>query len=134
MNWLAILCAGAAYWVLGFVWYSLLFGKVWASELVGYRGERSAPSGAGMVGKMIVTFIANVVTSGAIAYLLRRGAPIVDLTHALKLGVYVAIGFSIMTLTISKVWEAKPTKIWMIDSSFHLIGCVIAATILVSWR
>ena len=31
MNWLAILCAGVAYFFLGFVWYSLLFGKIWAA-------------------------------------------------------------------------------------------------------
>ena len=132
LNWLAILCAGVAYWILGFVWYSLLFGKVWAASLREYRGERAA-SGGGMAGKMIVTFVANIVTATAVAYLLRRAA-IVDMTHALKMGAYVAIGFSIMTLTIAKVWEDRPTKVWMIDASFHLIGCVMAAAILVSWK
>jgi hypothetical protein len=27
MNWLAIGCAGLAYWLLGAVWYSTLFSK-----------------------------------------------------------------------------------------------------------
>ena len=62
MNWLAVLCAGAAYWVLGYVWYSLLFGKVWAASLKEYRGEPAA-SGGGMAGKLILTFIANFVTA-----------------------------------------------------------------------
>jgi uncharacterized protein DUF1761 len=133
MNWFAIVCAAAAYWVLGFVWYSLLFGGVWSTALTGYRGERSPPAKGEMAGKMIATFIANLVTAAAIAFLLRRTA-IADLPHALKLGAGVAVGFSITTLTIAQVWEAKPTKIWMIDASYHLIGCLIAAAILVSWH
>ena len=40
MNWLAILCAGVAYWVLGFVWYSLLFGGIWGAEQERHRRDR----------------------------------------------------------------------------------------------
>jgi Protein of unknown function (DUF1761) len=132
MNWLAILCAGVAFWVLGFVWYTLLFGKMWAAELAKYRGEQAAPSGGGMAGKMIATFLANVVTAVGVAYLLNR-AGVTDLTHALKLAAYVAIGFPIMTLTVSKVWEGKPMTVWMIDASYYFIGCVMMAAILVCW-
>jgi hypothetical protein len=28
MNWLAIICAAIAYWILGWLWYSALFGKI----------------------------------------------------------------------------------------------------------
>jgi hypothetical protein len=59
---------------------------------------------------------------------------ITDLTTALKLGAGLAVGFSITTLTIVHTWEKKSTKVWMIDASYHLLGCLIAATILVSWR
>jgi hypothetical protein len=38
MNWLAIFCAGLAYFILGFVWYSLLFGKIWAAEQLRHCG------------------------------------------------------------------------------------------------
>jgi hypothetical protein len=59
---------------------------------------------------------------------------ILDLATALKLGAGLAAGFSITTLTIVHVWEKKSTKVWMIDASYHLFGCMIAAAILVSWR
>jgi hypothetical protein len=133
MNWLAILCAGAAYWVLGFVWYSLLFGGIWGAEQVRHRGEGSAPAKREFVGMLLATFVSNLVASAGIAFLLRRTG-IVDLPHALKLGAGLAVAFDITTLTIVHVWEHKPTKVWMIDASYHLIGCLIAAAILVSWR
>ena len=134
MNWLAILCAGVAYFVLGFVWYSLLFGKIWAAEQVRHcGGEGSAPAKREFVGMLLANFISNLVASAAIAYLLHRTGT-ADLQHALKLGAGLAAGFSITTLTVVHVWEKKSTKVWMIDASYHLIGCLIAAAILVSWR
>jgi hypothetical protein len=33
MNWLAIICAAVAYWILGWLWYSALFGKIWVAGL-----------------------------------------------------------------------------------------------------
>jgi biotin transporter BioY len=133
MNWLAILCAGVAYLVLGFVWYSLLFGKIWAAEQVRHcGGEGAGPAKREFVGMLLANFISNLVASAAIAYLLHRTGT-GDLPHALKLGAGLAVGFSITTLTVVHVWERKSTKVWMIDASYHLIGCLIAAAILVSW-
>jgi hypothetical protein len=134
MNWLAILCAGVAYLILGFVWYSLLFGKIWAAEQARHcGGAGSAPAKREFVGMLIANFVSNLVASAAIAYLLHRTGT-ADLQHALKLGAGLAVGFSITTLTIIHVWEKKSTKVWMIDASYHLIGCMIAAAILVSWH
>ena len=136
MNWLAILCAGVAYFFLGFVWYSLLFGKIWAAEQERHRGREGSacvgPAKREFAGMLIAQFVCNLVASAAIACLLLRMG-IADLSTALKLGAGLAAGFSITTLTIVHVWEGKSTKVWMIDASYHLIGCMAAAAILVSW-
>jgi len=133
MNWLPILCAGAAYFVLGFVWYSLLFGKIWAAEQVRHcGGEGTGPGKREFIGMLVANIISNLVASAAIAFLLRRMG-IGDLATALKLGAGLAVGFSITTLTIVHVWEKKSTKVWIIDASYHLLGCMIASAILVSW-
>ena len=134
MNWLAILCAGAAYWVLGFIWYSLLFGGIWGAEQERHRREGcTPPAKREFIGMLLATFVSNLVASAAIAFLLRRTG-IMDMPHALKLGAGVAVGFCITTLTIVHVWERKSTKVWMIDASYHLAGCLVAAAILVSWH
>ena len=132
MNWLAILCAGAAYWVLGYIWYSLLFGKAWGAAQERHRGKSSPPSGGEMTGKMIGTFISNIVTAGAMAYLFRRTGT-ADMNHALRIGAAAGVGFSATTLTIAYIWESKPTIIWMVDAGYNVIGCLLVAIILVSW-
>ena len=133
LNWLAILCAGVAYWVLGFVWYSLLFGGIWGGEQEKHRREMRMPATKEFIGMMISSFVANLVASAAIAYLLHRTGTS-DMQHALKLAAGLAVGFSITTLTVVHTWEGKSTKVWVIDASYHLFGCMIAAMILVSWQ
>src|SRR3989442_14438692 len=90
LNWLAILCAGAAYWVLGYVWYTLLFGKIWAGEQIRHRGERPSPSGGQMGAKLLSTFILNLLMAAAMAYLIKRTG-FLDVNHALKLAVSACI-------------------------------------------
>lgn len=133
MNWLAILCAGVAYWVLGFVWYVLLFGKAWAGELRRYRGGQDwpTPTKGEMAGKMIGSFIANVIAALGIAYLLHRAAA-ADMSQALHLGMAAGV-LCATAITVGQIWESKPTKVWMIDTSYHFLGCVLAAAILFSW-
>jgi hypothetical protein len=136
MNYLPILCSSVAYFFLGFVWYSLLFGKIWGAEQERHRGREGStcvgPEKREFAGMLIAQFVCNFVASAAIAFLLRRMG-IGDLSTALKVGAGVAAGFSITTLTIVHVWEGKSTKVWLIDASYHLIGCMAAAAILVSW-
>ena len=133
MNWLAILCAGAAYWILGYFWYSLLFGKLWATEQTRLRGERPPPARAEIAGKMAGTFICNLLAAAALAYVFHR-ARIHDMNHAIRLGVALGIGFSGAAITMASIWESKPTRVWMIDAGYHFVGALLLALILGYWR
>ena len=131
LNWLAILCAGAAFWMLGFVWYSLLFGKIWAAEQQRHRGPQALEPG-GMGPRLISTFVSNVIAAAAMAYLIKRTG-FTDMNHALRLAVATGLGFAGTAVTITCVWESKSTKLWFIDTGFYFIGAILLAVILVSW-
>jgi cytochrome bd-type quinol oxidase subunit 2 len=131
LNWVAIFCAGVAYWVLGYVWYSLLFGKVWAAEQTRHRGAPSSAGGA-MGPKLLSTFVSNLIAAAAMAYLLKRTG-FTDLNHILKLAAATGIGFAGTAVTIISVWESKPTKVWFIDLSFYFVGAILLAMILAWW-
>ena len=85
-----------------------------------------------MAGKLIGTFICNLVAAGAMAYLFKRTG-ITDMNHALRLGMAAGIGFSGTAITMAYIWESKPTKIWLVDTGFNFVGCILLAIILVSW-
>jgi biotin transporter BioY len=130
MNWLAIICAAVAYWILGWLWYSALFGKirVAGSEQHGVKLEKG-----GMAPKMIGTFIANLVAAMIMMRLIARTG-IMDLAHGLKLGAGVGVGFSATAITIQYLWESKPFKVWLIDASYHFLGCILLGAILSAWH
>lgn len=82
-----------------------------------------------MAAKMIGTFIANIVAAAIMGRLVQR-IPVVDIVHGLRLGVGVGIGFSATALTIVYLWESKPFKLWLIDTSYHVLGCILLGAIL----
>ena len=130
MNWLAIICAAAAYWIIGAIWYMALFGKIWAA---GIQQHGVKLQQGGMGAKLIGNFIANLVASIIMARLIQRiGTP--DLMHGLRLGAGMGIGFSATALTIQYLWESKPFKIWLIDVSYHFFGCIALGAILAVWH
>ena len=130
MNWIAILCAAAAYWIIGAIWYMALFGKIWAAAIQqhGVKLEQS-----GMAAKMIGNFICNLVAAIIMARLIARTG-IADVGHGIKLGAGVGLGFSATALTIQYLWESKPFKVWLIDGSYHFLGCIALGAILAVWR
>ena len=130
MNWIAIICAAAAYWVIGAIWYMALFGKTWAAAIQ-QHGVKLEPSG--MAAKMIGNFICNLIAALIMARLVYR-LGIMDAGHGMKLGAGVALGFSATALTIQYLWESKPFKVWLIDCSYHFFGCIALGGILAAWK
>jgi hypothetical protein len=129
MNWLAVICAAAAYWVLGAVWYMALFGKTWAAGMQqhGVKLEQG-----GMAAKMIGNFIGNLIAAVIMERLIQR-IGITDVTHGLRLGAGVGVGFSATAITIAYLWESKPFKVWLIDVSYYVLGCALLGVILTAW-
>ena len=132
LNWLAVLVAALAYFMLGAVWYSkALFGSKWAA-LVGL--DMSNPDKKKGMGKMMAgTFILIIVTCIALALFVHR-LDLLVITSALKLGFITGIGFATTAVSISFIYESRPTALYFIDCGYHLAGHLIAAIILVLWQ
>jgi hypothetical protein len=130
INWIPIICAAVAYWIIGAIWYMALFGKIWAAGIQ-QHGVKLEPSG--MPAKMIGNFICNLVAAIIMARLIARTG-IADLGHGIKLGAGVGLGFSATALTIQYLWESKPFKVWLIDASHHFVGCIALGAILAVWK
>ena len=130
MNWIAVICAAAVYWIIGAIWYMALFGKVWAAGIQ-QHGVKLQPSGMGP--KMIGNFLCNLVAAAIMARLIARTG-ITELGYGLKLGAGVGLGFSATALTIQYLWESKPFKVWLVDASYHFVGCIALGGILAVWH
>jgi hypothetical protein len=132
INWLAILVAAIAYFMLGAVWYSkALFGTKWAAA-VGL--DMTDPNKSkGMAKMMTGTFVLILIACMGIAMLVAR-MDLSVLPSALKLGLITGICFATTAVSISFIYESRPTALYFIDCGYHLAGHLIAAIILVLWR
>ncbi len=132
VNWLALLVAAVAYFLLGALWYSVLFGKKWA-QLV--KVDTSNPElKKGMGGMMISTFVLILVVCFGLEVLVIKFNFLQEVPYGLKLGLLTGLAFATTAVSISYVYENRPTNLYLINNGYHVLGHMLAATILVLWR
>ena len=130
MNLIAILGAGIASMVIGFLWYGPLFGKMWM-ELSGFKKENMGKMKNTAQTGYIVQFIASLVTAGVIGMLITAtGAT--TLVAALMVGFWGWLGFIATTTLGGVLWENKPVKLYLLNNAYHLLTAFVMATILFS--
>ncbi len=133
MNPLPIVLGAMLYWVLGALWYSALFGGVWAAGLAAQGIQVPEPTRARLTGKLVQTFFANVVTAAAVAALCGMAAS-TSVGSGLLLGVVAGIGVAATSLAVAYTWESKPMKVFAVDASYHVLGTTICAVVVSLWR
>jgi hypothetical protein len=133
INWLAVLVAAAAYFMLGALWYSkALFGTKWA-QLV--KLDTTNPDlKKGMGAMMVSTFVLTLIVCFALEILIVKLGFAQEISYGIKLGLLTGLAFATTAVSINYVYENRPTNLYLINNGYHLVGHVIAASILVLWR
>ncbi|HKZ68388.1 MAG TPA: DUF1761 domain-containing protein, partial [Chitinophagaceae bacterium] len=89
--------------------------------------------GKGMAKMMIGTLVLILITCIGLALLVTR-MDLSVLSSGFKLGLITGICFATTAVSISFIYESRPTALYFIDCGYHLAGHLIAAIILVLWR
>ena len=132
INWIAVLVATIAYFLLGALWYSVLFGKKWA-QLV--KLDMSNPDmKKGMGGMMISTFVLTLIICFGLEVLVVKFNFVQEVSYGIKIGLLTGLAFATTAVSIHYIYENKPTNLYLINNGYHVLGHVIAASILVLWR
>ncbi|MFL5738705.1 MAG: DUF1761 domain-containing protein [Flavisolibacter sp.] len=131
LPWLHVLVAAIAYFALGSIWYSALFGKKWVSYQQINMNDPKAKEGVAAI--MIGSFVWMFITTVGLAIFAGR-LNLVTAAAGVKLGLLTGICFSASAISISYLYVKKPLGLHLIDSFYHIIGQVIAAVILCAWR
>lgn len=125
INYLAVIVATVVYFLIGFIWYTPLFGKKWA-ELAGVK------MGGGSVVPMIAEFIISFVFALGIAVMIQ----IMNKSGVLT-GIVSALGIIIFYLlpANSGTWsfKGKPALFW-IEFGYQSIGALVIGIILGIWK
>ena len=104
VNWLAVLVATAAYFMLGALWYSkALFGTKWA-QLV--KLDMTDPNlKKGFAGMMVSTFVLMLIVCFGLEVLIIKLGFVQELMYGIKLGLLTGLAFATTAVSINYVYE-----------------------------
>jgi surface polysaccharide O-acyltransferase-like enzyme len=129
-NYLAVMVAAIAYWLLGAVWYAVIFGKSWmALEHITDDQARNVPN---PWLPFVVSFLLNLLIAFVLAQLIAwRNAT--TAARGAALGIFVWIGFvGPMTYT-TYMYEMRPAALFAINQFYPLVGLCLMGAILGAW-
>jgi hypothetical protein len=138
INIAAVLVAVAANFVLGFIWYTPLFGKIWGKEM-GYDPNMK-PSSKEMIKGLIFMIVGNFLFAWVLAWTMagwqfipgaKELGPLVNGVHS---AIFLWIGFYVPAHLGSIVWEKKSWKLFAINSGYNLASLLVVALILAYWK
>lgn len=129
VNYVAVLLATVASFVIGGLWYSpMLFAKAWMREM-GKSEEEVKRAGGFPVGPMVGGFIATFVTAYVLAHFVYYvGA--MTVMDGVQLGFWIWLGFAAMIGLNSIFYEQKSWKYFLITQGYLLLHLVVMAAIL----
>lgn len=131
INWLAVLVAGLAYFFLGAIWYSLLFGKKWQSYNAAAMNASDAKKGA--FGIMLFSFVLMLICAFGLALIISR-FNLSGWLSGLKIGLITGVCFAATAIHISYIYEKRPLGLHLINGLYNVLGNVIAAVIIAVWQ
>lgn len=132
-NFLAVMVAGIAATVVGFLWYGPLFGKPW-SKMMGFTPEKMDEAKKKGMGK---AYAVNFIGALVMAYVLDRSIAerfITSAGAAVTLAFWIWIGFIAFVMYGAVVWEGRPVKLFLINSLYYLVSLSVMGIILAFWR
>lgn len=117
VNWLAVVLGAVAFFAVGAVWYSVLFGKVWQKE-AGMTDEKMA--GSNMAMTFLLCFLAELVIAWMLGHLIARTNPQPHIIMMMAMG----LGATIMVpaTAINYLFQRQSLKLFLIDSGHFIFG------------
>ena len=125
INWLAVLIAAIASFILGAIWYNpKVFGTMWMKEL---QLTEKDMEGANM-GKIFgVSFILYLIGSLNLALFLGKNPNIVFGTLA---GFFAGLGWVSTAIGINYLFERRSFKLWVINAGYGTLSLTLMGLIL----
>jgi len=127
MAYLEVLIGAVAAFLLGFAWYTVLFGKAWQAE-TGISQE-SAKSGAAMTHGL--AFVMMLVLAYGLNMMIGFHDPAEQtFAHGAFHGLQLAGVFGLPAVAINYLYQQKSLKLFLIDGSYLLAFMVLMGAIM----
>jgi hypothetical protein len=129
-NYWAVLVAGVAYWILGALWFGLIFGKTWVAlenippDQLQTMASRWTPYPISFVLDVLIAFVLAQIC-------LWRGVN--TAARGVALGILVWVGFVGPTMYTNYMYEMRPNALFAINGFYPLAGLCLIGAIVGGW-
>ncbi len=135
INYLAVVVAAIANYIIAYIWYSLIFQKTWL-KLTGLK-EMKPNAGTiilGIIGALLISYVLDHALIFASGYFKTAGWPMTSFAGGLMVGFFNWIGFFAPVTLYGVLYEKRPWKLWILDNAFWLISLLVMGVILAYWK
>jgi hypothetical protein len=124
-----IVVAAVVQWLLGALWYGVIFKKSW-TKLIGLaEGEKPKNAifamAASLVANLLLAFALSVVVATAQDTLFTKG---------FMLGVVCWLGFMAPPLFAQHIWEGRRANLFAINAAYWLLAMALGGGILAAFH
>jgi hypothetical protein len=128
INFLTVFLAGLSASVLGFLWYTVLFQKVWL-RLVGMSEKdiQTASQGANVGKQVIGSLILEILMAFNLAMFI---GPDKDWIFGLGAGAAAGFGWVGLAFGINYMFEGKSFKLWLINAGYNTVVFAVMGIII----
>ena len=130
INYLAVIVAAVAYLIIGWLWYSLLFGSAWM-KAIGKTKEQVA-AGASAVNYILALIFGFVASYGIARILVWTGGG--TIRDGIMTGFVVSVCFVLATFFMNDTFEKRPTGLTIINGLYHIVSLIVAGIIIAAWH
>jgi hypothetical protein len=137
LNYLEVIVAGVAYFMLGWIWYSFLFMKPWMKEMGMKNEAQTAAEKKEMYQGMMPTMALSLVTSIIFALvigMLQISFASAGLVGHLFNGLMIWIAFVGGPTLLTALYSMdKRIKLWAINNGYPLAGILLLNILMFYW-
>lgn len=132
VNYLAVIAAGVASMLVGYIWYSpLLFGKKWI-KLIGLTDKKMKKMQEEAPKSMAMGFIIQLVQAYVIA-LVVYNLGLTNFVEGMVLGLWLWLGFVTATQLTGVLYSGKSFNLYAVDTGYQLVSIVVMSGLIAGW-
>ena len=127
VNYLAVLLAAVAFFAVGAIWYTALFGKAWQRET---GISEQTMQGANMPMIFGLCFAAELVVAWLLGHMIARLSPPPHVVMMMAVG----LGGAVMTpaIAINYLYQRKSLKLFLIDAGHFIVGTAAMGAVFIA--
>jgi len=131
VNWLAILVAAVADWILAAVWFTV-FANQWKAGLRMAPAELQQYMSHPNFWPYLIALLCNLLIAYAIARVV-AGSATQGLFRGITAGLLIGLAAA-MAMVTEMVFEVRPMQFVLISAAYPLIGCILMGIIIGVWK